>query len=98
MGVRRYRLARDDVGRPTRTHGRQCRARASRHLGPPTRPRLLIGEFGGHSAADHASPFRWTEWVGNEAERLGLRSCYWALGIEFGVLHPDVSWHAALLG
>ena len=49
---------------------------------------LFIGEFGSYERADMASRQRWTRFVRQEAERLGLSWCYWDFGTDFGAFDP----------
>ncbi|PZS34567.1 MAG: hypothetical protein DLM58_05535 [Pseudonocardiales bacterium] len=59
---------------------------------------MFIGEFGVYRRADHGSRVRWTQWVREEAERLGIGWCYWDLATDFGVFDiDDGEWDGPLL-
>ncbi|MEO3753286.1 glycoside hydrolase family 5 protein [Streptomyces sp. B6B3] len=45
---------------------------------------MFVGEFGAYERADPDSRARWTAWVRECAERLGLAWAYWEFGTDFG--------------
>jgi endoglucanase len=59
---------------------------------------LFVGEFGALATVDHASRVRWTRWVRQELERLGVPWAYWDFGTDFGAYDLDRrAWRTDLL-
>ncbi len=59
---------------------------------------VYLGEFGAYNEADSASRELWTEFVAQEAQRLGFASAYWEFSSSFGV-YDDVTdtWYQYLM-
>jgi endoglucanase len=62
------------------------------------RVRVLLGEFGAYSKADHDSRVRWTASIAREAERHGFAWAYWEFASGFGIYDPTAKvWREELL-
>ncbi|WSQ06443.1 glycoside hydrolase family 5 protein [Streptomyces sp. NBC_01231] len=58
---------------------------------------LFLGEFGAYERADMDSRVRWTAWVREEAERLGISWAYWEFGTDFGAYARETdTWREPL--
>ncbi len=58
---------------------------------------IFLGEFGAYEAADPESRARWTRFVVQEAERLGMSWAYWEFCSGFGAYDPKAeAWRPAL--
>jgi endoglucanase len=58
---------------------------------------LFLGEFGAYQAADMESRARWTRFMAEEAERLGLSWAYWEFCSGFGAYDPKTDkWREPL--
>jgi endoglucanase len=58
---------------------------------------LFIGEFGAYERADMDSRARWTAWVRERAERLGIGWAYWEFATDFGAYARETdTWREPL--
>jgi endoglucanase len=58
---------------------------------------LFLGEFGAYERADMDSRARWTAWVREEAERLGIGWAYWEFDTDFGAYDREAgAWREPL--
>lgn len=59
---------------------------------------IYLGEFGAYEAADMDSRIRWTEFVADEARRMGMTVAYWEFGASFGLYDRSrKAWREDLL-